>query len=254
MEGQRPPPRADHPRRLRVPGPAAPGEGVPARPARPEGLTGRGRPAGSRDTVAAAVPAREKFFRPGGNPAPGRTSSRVKAPQGATVDELEQPTVNPSRTARTSRTAGPRLRRSAGAGLLAAIALTAVATTGTAYAADPSPVPTQPPGHSATPSPVPSHPGHGGSPSPVPTHPGHGNSPSPAPSYPPGHSATPSPVPSKPGSKPGSNPAPAPAGGDDKQLAKTGASSGTTLALGGGAAALIAAGGGALYAVRRNRA
>ncbi|QZL06679.1 LPXTG cell wall anchor domain-containing protein [Streptomyces sp. BHT-5-2] len=66
----------------------------------------------------------------------------------------------------------------------------------------------------------------------------------------PGQSATPAPVPSHPGSRP----APGQDGGDHKQLAKTGASSGTTLALGGGAAALIAAGGGALYAVRRKRA
>nr|WP_272921641.1 LAETG motif-containing sortase-dependent surface protein [Streptomyces sp. SID8354] len=63
---------------------------------------------------------------------------------------------------------------------------------------------------------------------------------------PPGHSATPAPAPS--------HPAPAQDGGDRKQLAKTGSSSGATLALGGGAAALIAAGGGALYAVRRKRA
>ncbi|MCZ0974078.1 LPXTG cell wall anchor domain-containing protein [Streptomyces albulus] len=57
----------------------------------------------------------------------------------------------------------------------------------------------------------------------------------------------------------GPQPARQPAGpgkdtGDGQQLAKTGASSGTTLALGAGAAALIAVGGGALYVVRRNRA
>ncbi|MCB5912431.1 LAETG motif-containing sortase-dependent surface protein, partial [Streptomyces pinistramenti] len=54
-------------------------------------------------------------------------------------------------------------------------------------------------------------------------------------------------------------PAPAPAVGrtgdaDKKQLAHTGASDGTTLALGGGAAALLAIGGGTVYAARRRRA
>ncbi|MGP8300302.1 LAETG motif-containing sortase-dependent surface protein [Streptomyces inhibens] len=182
---------------------------------------------------------------------------------------VEQPTVKLTRIPRSSQpyaadrparsAARPRLRGATGAGLLAALALTALSTAGTAHADDRAPKPQPAHAGRATPSPVPTTPGPDGSatPSPRPTSP---ESPRPTavPSVPGPRPTTAAPSVSptagpKHGDGPKVNPAPAKGRDGDKELAHTGASSATTLALGGGAAALIAAGGGAVYAARRQR-
>ncbi|TSB10106.1 LPXTG cell wall anchor domain-containing protein, partial [Streptomyces benahoarensis] len=170
------------------------------------------------------------------------------------------PTQSPAATRR-------RIRGAATAGLLAACALTALSTAGSAYADDtdsartarPEPSVTAPSDH--RPTAVPTMPGRGeASPS---TGRDATQRPSVEPTQPPGHrsSAEPRPVPSvsRPGDAGrGADSTPAPATGRDAsgkdELAHTGASETTTLLMGAGAAALLVAGGGTLYAVRRNRA
>ncbi|MEU5017474.1 LPXTG cell wall anchor domain-containing protein [Streptomyces angustmyceticus] len=156
-----------------------------------------------------------------------------------------------TRTSRTSaglRPYAPRSRGAAAAGLVAALALTGLSAAGTAHAeGGPRPSPTQ--ASSAPPSAVP-RPSAPSTPSASPTHPG------PQPSD---ATAPPSAPPTSPGTRgdggPPATPRPAPAKGADsnKELARTGASSTATVALGAGAAALIAVGGGAVYAARRRR-
>ncbi|WP_234358355.1 LAETG motif-containing sortase-dependent surface protein, partial [Streptomyces rimosus] len=162
-------------------------------------------------------------------------------------------TVNDSRTsasplsscppatshAPAGRAARSRIRSAVTAGLLVTVALPALSLTGTAYAEDSAPRPKAPsaaaPAAQAPSAAAPKDARDSAHrPSPVPSHP----SQSARPSHP---SAQPSAA---------SSAAPAPA---RDELAETGASTTTNVALGAGAALLIAVGGGAVYAARRRR-
>ncbi|KAA6214970.1 LPXTG cell wall anchor domain-containing protein [Streptomyces albofaciens JCM 4342] len=165
-------------------------------------------------------------------------------------------TVNDSRTsasplspcppatsyAPAGRVAAGRIRSAVTAGLLAAVALPVLSLTGTAYAEDSVPK-AQAPSAAAPKAQAPSAAApkeerdSARKPSPVPSHPSAAQP----------SAAQPSAVPGA-----ASSAAPAPAPRDE--LAKTGASTTTNVALGAGAALLIAVGGGAVYASRRRRA
>ncbi|WP_199931244.1 LPXTG cell wall anchor domain-containing protein [Streptomyces sp. CB02923] len=170
----------------------------------------------------------------------------------------------PSGTA--GRGARARVRSAVTAGLLVAVAFPALSLTGTAYAEEPaakasspSAAPAEPgtPGPAKPGTPAPAEPGTSG-PKPAPARPNAERSAAPSAERSAAPSAERSAAPVRgsdgdatrtPGDS-AAKPAPAPAPARD-ELAKTGASTTTNVAMGVGAALLIAGGGGAMYAARR---